>query len=615
MPADAGLTLRLFGAPRLAGPGVERAAGLLTKPKALALLAYIAIARPRGLRRRDEILALLWPDSSADRARNALRQSLFLLRTHLPDRALISRGNTEVGLATGDLDVDVWRFEDLLGGGREREALALYEGPLLDGFSLYANSDFDAWLAMVLAGRSRADGDDTASAEWARFALDRSPYDEELLREVMELFRERGDPAGAEHLYRDAVTRFRVDLGIPLSPETERAGRALSRQSVASTSGALTSGALTSGALTSAGGSPPRPAAAPPATSTALRRPRVVAPDARRLYLEARQLAAQKSPVTITKAIDCYERAIELSPEYAEAQSGLGFALCQAVVYVAYPGTSAWPRAKAHASRAIRLDPLLGEGHAVLAHVTLCYDYDWARAEALYRKALELDPINTVSRQLYALYYLTSLGRTDDALAVLDRARDEFPDNPGISVYYAMISVMGRRFERGLREVDFVLDGHPGLVQAHWVRGMALEGLGRFAAAIEAFEVGVAMTNRSSLLLSQLGRACANGGDHARATRILAELDARGEDGGPGAYFGGEILAALGSTELALDRLHAAYRQRNPFMVFVGVMYGLDPLRDTRRFRDLLMRIGLRAHAPARPSSTRSAMSLDGVGW
>lgn len=52
-------------------------------------------------------------------------------------------------------------------------------------------------------------------------------------------------------------------------------------------------------------------------------------------------------------------------------------------------------------------------------------------------------------------------------------------------------------------------------------------------------------------------------------------------------------MTALGDDEAALDRLYAAYRERNPFMVFAGVNFGLDPLRDTRRFRDLLARIGL----------------------
>ena len=611
MPAAPGLTLRLLGAPSFAGAGSERASELLAKPKALALLAHLAVARSRGLRHRDEILALLWPESDEARARNSLRQGLFLLRTHLPPGTLVGRGRDEIGLAA--VDVDVAAFEEHLDGGRPREALALYAGALLDGFRLSANSGFDAWLAMererlhrramraamVLA--DSGDGDGRPNVAWARFAVDRSPYDEDLLREAIALFRRQGDREGAAALYDAAVARFRADLGIALSPETERAGR-------------VVAGERRAAAAPAAGTTPEAPATPPPAaTPRALRRPHGVSPEARRHYLEARQLAAQKSPVTIVRAIAGYERAIELSPEYAEAHSGLGFALCQAAVYVAYPGIAAWPRAKAHASRAIRLDPRLGEGHAVLAHVTLCYDYEWERAGTLYRTALELDPISAVSRQLYALYYLTGLGRTDEALAVLDRARDDFPNEPGISVYCGLSSVMGRRFEGARREAEFVLDAHPGLVQAHWVRGMALEGMGDFAGAIRAFETGVAMTNRSSLLLSQLGRACASAGDHERARSILAELDRRGEDGGPGAYFSAEILAALGSTEPALDRLYAAYRQRNAMVVFSGVMFGLDPLRGTRRFRDLLMRIGLPAYGRRARAAGGSAPALGGA--
>jgi tetratricopeptide (TPR) repeat protein len=164
-----------------------------------------------------------------------------------------------------------------------------------------------------------------------------------------------------------------------------------------------------------------------------------------------------------------------------------------------------------------------------------------------------------------------------------------------------MSCVFGRRYESGLREADFVLERDPTLVLARWARGMAQEESGDVAGAITTFELAVETTDRSSLLLSQLGRVCARAGHHARAMSILRELDERREHG-PAAYYSAEILAALGSTELALDRLYAAYRQRNPFLVHAGVLYGLDPLRGTRRFRDLLMRIGLPAcgNSPAR---------------
>jgi tetratricopeptide (TPR) repeat protein len=136
----------------------------------------------------------------------------------------------------------------------------------------------------------------------------------------------------------------------------------------------------------------------------------------------------------------------------------------------------------------------------------------------------------------------------------------------------------------------------PGFVQAHWIRGLALEGLGDFVAAVETFERGASLTNGSSLMLSQLGRACARSGDHTRAERILAELDSRGETTGPAAYFTAEILGALGRREEALDRLYLAYRERNPLLVFAGIRSGLDPLRGERRFNELLIRIGLRAY-------------------
>jgi tetratricopeptide (TPR) repeat protein len=250
----------------------------------------------------------------------------------------------------------------------------------------------------------------------------------------------------------------------------------------------------------------------------------------------------------------------------------------------------------------------------LLAVATLCHDYDWTSAERMFRVALELDPVSDILRVSFAHYFLTGAGRIGEALDTLDRLRDIMPSAPGVGYMYAMSCVYGRLYERARDEAATVLEAQPEFGLAYWVLGMAHEGLGDLGTAIRSFEAGLACTNGSSLLLTQIGRACASAGDHARARQILAELDGRGERAGPAAYFKAEILAALGDLDPAIDSLYASYRQRNPMMVFAGVLPGLDPLREQRRFRELLMRMGIRVHERAATLARETASARNQVG-
>src|SRR5438552_17991014 len=71
---------------------------LLSKPKRLALLAYLASHNHHGSRRRDSVVALFWPDMDAAHARGSLRQALRFLRRALGDCVLNCLCVAEVGL-------------------------------------------------------------------------------------------------------------------------------------------------------------------------------------------------------------------------------------------------------------------------------------------------------------------------------------------------------------------------------------------------------------------------------------------------------------------------------------------------------------------------------------
>lgn len=208
----------------------------LSGSKRLALLAYLALARPRGFQRRDTVVAFLWPESDQKHARGALRNLLHHVRRSLGEDLIVGRGDEEIGIAEGKLWCDVHEFESALEAGRLRRALELYRGDLLEGlFVLGAAPSFEHWLdeerarlrrlaaeaAWALAHEEESVGNATGAPYWARRAVSLSPLSEAAVRRLMEVLERTGDRAGALATYEDFARRWVEELEVEPSQETQ----------------------------------------------------------------------------------------------------------------------------------------------------------------------------------------------------------------------------------------------------------------------------------------------------------------------------------------------------------------------------------------------------------
>src|SRR6266566_6512202 len=157
------MELRTLGAVDLRRADGQELRGVLAQPKRLALLVYLALARPRGFQRRDMLLALFWPEADNEHARAALRKAVLVVRRELGEGVLLGRGDEELGFADRTVWCDVISFEQAIRDGRSADALELYRGHLLEGFFVSGAPDFERW---VDGERTRL-RDQAATAAWS----------------------------------------------------------------------------------------------------------------------------------------------------------------------------------------------------------------------------------------------------------------------------------------------------------------------------------------------------------------------------------------------------------------------------------------------------------------
>jgi TolB-like protein/Tfp pilus assembly protein PilF len=227
--------LRTLGAVDLVGEHGARPSPVLAQSKRLALLVYLAVARPRGFHRRDTLLPLFWPEHDEGHARSALRNALYFLRRTLGAAVVVGHGDADLGVDPSCLRSDVQGLEDAVQAGDLSSALALYGGEFLAGFHLSGCPEFEHWLegertrlrdivatvAWRESERHVRAGDLRGAERVALRALGLSPADEGAARAFMESLAAAGGRAGAIRFFGRLAAAMDDEVGLGPSVTTK----------------------------------------------------------------------------------------------------------------------------------------------------------------------------------------------------------------------------------------------------------------------------------------------------------------------------------------------------------------------------------------------------------
>lgn len=317
------------------------------------------------------------------------------------------------------------------------------------------------------------------------------------------------------------------------------------------------------------------------------------APEVYRLYLRARHHMGRRTGRDVSRAVEFFDSAVSLDPDYAPAWAGLATGHILASQYTGAPPREALAEGRTVARRALALDPTLGEAHGVVGFVEMHLDYDWVEAEDAFHRAVEVQPGDPLVHHFHA-GFLLARGRFDEARAAWRRATELDPVSAIIAFNAAFPDLYQGRLERALAQYRRVLELGPGF---DWFRTW----IGAVHLQREEYGRAVAVMERSgssnSHAMGYLGYAYGRAGSEEEARALIRRLS--DPDGGLyNAHSVGMIHLGLGDTERALDWLERAYEDRNTHIVEAAVRPELQVLRGHPRFEALLERTGLDDVAP-----------------
>ena len=333
-----------------------------------------------------------------------------------------------------------------------------------------------------------------------------------------------------------------------------------------------------------------------PEERTRLTRTRTVDPDAHEALLKGRYYWTKRSEAATHKAIAYFEHAIAKDPAEAMAFVGLSdaylsLALSEALQEALAPN-EAFPKARVAAQRALEIDESLGEAHASLGHIKFQYDRDWRGAELEFKRAIELTPNYAYAHLAYALC-LMWMGRVDEAIAEMMRARALDPLFPATSPNLGLILARAHQYDRAIEECRKTLEFDPAFALAHYRLGQIYILSGRYAEAIAPLKQAVALSNESPRAMAELGLAYALHGSKGQARALIKTLQQRSRERYVSPFNVALIYGGLRDNDRTIAFLEEAERERSQSMNFLVLSPAFDGVRTDPRFTAFVRHLGL----------------------
>ncbi len=311
-------------------------------------------------------------------------------------------------------------------------------------------------------------------------------------------------------------------------------------------------------------------------------------PDAHDAYLKGRYHLNMATPQGFLKALEFFQKAVELDDQYALAYAGLATAY-NYLGFAGFKASDVFPKAREAAKKAHQLDNLLAEAFIELGYMTTFYEWDWERAEKYIERAIELRP-NSSQAHLTHHWFLFTQNRAEECWAAISKASELDPLSMIIHMnrpnYFQLIGDIERMLQYSLNTLELNPYAITALLNAGWAYMM----MERFTEAADMFKTVVQLTGSGQK--GQWAYALARSGQKKAAESVLEELLNPSEADFIRPLQIASAFIGLKQFDQAFAWLARAYEENaSPLMAFIWVLPSSEPIREDPRFQALLKRL------------------------
>lgn len=312
--------------------------------------------------------------------------------------------------------------------------------------------------------------------------------------------------------------------------------------------------------------------------------------EAYKLYAKGVFLRNQMNEEALQKSIECFQKAIELDPNYALAYAGQASSISP-LAYLKYiPIREAESRNRSLIAKALELDDTLPEAHAALAEFKLFIEWDWSGAEKEFKRALELNPHEQLSLLLYPDVLLLK-GQPEEAVNISRSAFEIDPLSPRTAKGLAHVYYYAGKYDQALEQSKKTLELFPDYRMIFL--GPIYEMKGMHDQSIEGYLQTEKNWGQSAANIEALRRAYAEAGwrGYWQKRLELLMIEAKVKPVPPLRF--ATLYARLGDKDKAFEWLEKTYNEHDMTLPLVKVDPVWETLHSDPRFTSLLHRMRL----------------------
>jgi TolB-like protein/Flp pilus assembly protein TadD len=325
-------------------------------------------------------------------------------------------------------------------------------------------------------------------------------------------------------------------------------------------------------------------------------------PHAHELYFKGLAQFAARGPSLVT-AGQFFEQAVTIDPNYAAAWAGLAQTCAELPWYGLADWRSSLAKSESAATRALALDPKLGEAHTALANV-LRDRLDYAGAAKEYKQALDLDPGSSEAHNQYA-QLLGAIGQLDAAIKQERIAVSLDPLAPVPRYLLGRLLVSEHRYDKAIAEQKQVVAQTPAYIDARLELAYAYMYASKYADAEKAARSAAVQAGDDPGVIAALVRGVADRSQRSKALSMVATVHTGRIElkGLTDAFW----YSQLGAHDKAVAGVEHWAETTQSGELFAGIaklwMPAFDPIRNDPRFEAVLKKMGL----PYQPVGTTDA--------